>query len=285
VSRLAPALCAAPIAWIGRQPPPSAAHELTAVPNLEAAVSLRPLPQVLVYDAPEAVPLEAQLATLSAAPLRPLTVLLAIDHAHPEVLGHLAAAGVFCALVRSADAGARDRVLQLATDHAGARRRIASEATAQDLLARAGFVFRTLEEAEALATVLATYCPEPRRRVGGLLELLVNAVEHGNLELSGAEKHRLLVEGRWYAELLSRLEDPRFAHRRVRVTYERAADHTITVAVEDDGAGFDWTQVSNRALEDGERHFGRGLALARRMSFDELVWEGRGNRVVARIHR
>lgn len=41
--------------------------------------------------------------------------------------------------------------------------------------------FRRLEEARALATSLAQLCPDPQRALLGLSELLVNAVEHGNL--------------------------------------------------------------------------------------------------------
>jgi CheY-like chemotaxis protein/anti-sigma regulatory factor (Ser/Thr protein kinase) len=148
----------------------------------------------------------------------------------------------------------------------------------------ARYELRTLEEAELLASELAEQCPEPRRRVAGILELLVNAVEHGNLELSGPDKQRLLREGRWDTELQARLEDPRLGARQVRVTFDRASDGSIALSVEDEGLGFDWRAATAPRTEDGQARSGRGLLLARQLSFDELAWEGRGNKVLARIH-
>ena len=287
MSRLNPAVSTERIAWIGRAPPPSQAHHLEAVASLEAAVALRPLPTVLVYDPLPTVSLEAQLLTLGASALRPLTVLLAIDAADAELLAQLAAAGGFCGLLRSSEPQARDRVLELALAHAR-RRRVPRDPAdppvgAGALMTWAGYECQTLEEAEALAEVLAACCPDPGRRVGGILELLVNAVEHGNLEISGAEKRDLLSEGRWYAEVQARLQDPRFQARRVRVGFERTPDQTITVSVEDEGPGFDWQEVLCEELDRNDTRHGRGIALARLMSFDELTWQGRGHRAVARI--
>jgi anti-sigma regulatory factor (Ser/Thr protein kinase) len=148
---------------------------------------------------------------------------------------------------------------------------------------RAAFELRTLPEAEALASALAACCPQPERRVCGLLELLANAVEHGNLELTGAEKQRLLTEGRWFAELEARLADPRYLPRRVRVDFERDAAGLVTLAIEDEGPGFDWREVLAREPAGAGAVQGRGIALARGLSFEDLVWEGRGNRVVARM--
>ncbi len=285
MSRLAPAAPTARIAWVGRPPPPSA-HPLKGVASLLEALALRPLPEVLVYDAPPGVPVEGVLAELGSAALRPLTVLVAVDGADPEVLARLAAAGAFSPLVREAAPGARDRALGVALEHAGTRRPPAGAERPGgegELLTRASYQLRTLEEAEALAGTLARCCPEPGRREGGILELLVNAVEHGNLEITADHKRVLLAEGRWYTEVQARLQDPRFSGRRVQVGFTRGADGAITLSFEDDGPGFDWRAVLAGELAGNESRHGRGIALARAMSFDELGWEGRGHRAVARI--
>jgi anti-sigma regulatory factor (Ser/Thr protein kinase) len=151
------------------------------------------------------------------------------------------------------------------------------------LLRRATFELRTLPEAAALASSLSACCPQPERRECGLLELLANAVEHGNLEFTGDDKQRLLKAGRWFAELEARLADPRYLPRRVRVHFERDADGLVTLAIEDEGPGFDWREVLAREPAGGGAVHGRGIALARALSFEDLVWEGRGNRVVARM--
>lgn len=59
------------------------------------------------------------------------------------------------------------------------------------------FRFQTLEDARVLATHLARTCPEPERAVQGLQELMVNAVEHGNLGICYAEKGRYVLAGTW----------------------------------------------------------------------------------------
>ena len=63
------------------------------------------------------------------------------------------------------------------------------------LMHEAAFAFRTLHSARDIATVLANAFPDPKRVVIGLTELLVNAVEHGNLAITYDEKSRLREEG------------------------------------------------------------------------------------------
>jgi CheY-like chemotaxis protein len=58
------------------------------------------------------------------------------------------------------------------------------------LMREATFAFRTPEAARDLAVVLASACPDPRRVAIGLTELLLNAVEHGNLAIGYREKTR-----------------------------------------------------------------------------------------------
>jgi hypothetical protein len=79
---------------------------------------------------------------------------------------------------------------------------------------------RVQRAARDVATILANACPDPDSAVVGLTELLLNAVEHGNLG----------------------------------ITYERAFDT-----------------------------HGRGIAMARRLSFSSLDYRGAGNEVVATV--
>ena len=83
-----------------------------------------------------------------------------------------------------------------------------------DLMREGAFTFKTLHSARDLATVLANACPDPRRVVIGLTELLVNAVEHGNLEISYAEKGLLQDQGQWETEVARRLSDPSICGQR-----------------------------------------------------------------------
>lgn len=277
----------APIVWVGATPPRDSAHPLVAVAELEQAVTTTPLAKVLVYDLDAPTSLDERLAVVRIAALRAFTVVLVVDEPGAEVLGQAANAGVFCCLPRAASASARDSLLANALDHLHAfRRSVGTDAVLQlaaSLTSNAHFELRTLEEAEALAALLAACVPDAERRIGGFLELLINGIEHGNLEISGEHKRALLREGAWHREIEARLASPRWASRRLRVSLERQPSGAVEFLIEDDGPGFDWRAVLEAGLHDDDRMHGRGIALARLMSFDELRYEGRGNRVIGRI--
>lgn len=162
------------------------------------------------------------------------------------------------------------------------QRDVRQRASALSMLRSARFTFRTLTEASDLATALASAFPDPPRQVIGLSELMVNAVEHGNLAITYDEKSALLKEGRLEAEVAARLSLPRFRDREVEIVFERHDDR-IDLTITDQGDGFDW----RRYLEmDPQRVFdshGRGIALSRSVSFDALEYHGRGNKVVASV--
>ncbi len=147
-----------------------------------------------------------------------------------------------------------------------------------------GFRFRTLAEAHILAGGLAKACPEPSKAVLGLQELLVNAVEHGNLGITYQEKSELIFTGQFREECERRLALPEYREKTVEVRVERQPD-SLSFTIRDQGAGFDWGKYLDF---DPERIFdpnGRGIALARKTSFDYLAYSGNGNTVEAKVKR
>lgn len=142
--------------------------------------------------------------------------------------------------------------------------------------------FQTPTEAESAARFLAAFCPQPARQALGISELLLNAVEHGNLGIGGETKARLLTSGTFQEEVALRLRDPERASRRARVTLRRFADH-IEICCQDEGNGFDWRRLANHQCDDGAAPRGRGIALSRKLAFDSLQYFGNGNRVAARV--
>lgn len=142
----------------------------------------------------------------------------------------------------------------------------------------ARFFCRTLDEARLLSLGLAKIFPDPNRVVLGLHELLVNAVEHGNLEISYEEKTKLVTSGRWQEEIDRRLSEPSFMNRSVSVTFKRSS-HEIIVKIRDDGKGFNWKKYVDFCPERAFDPHGRGIALSKMNSFDSLVYEGSGNTV------
>ena len=145
------------------------------------------------------------------------------------------------------------------------------------------FFIRTLDEARSLAKVLAQICPDPGKVIMGLQELLINAIEHGNLGIKYADKTQLIIEGRWQNEVEQRLALPENISKRVEIRFERSPDK-IKITIKDQGLGFDWQGF---LYFDPGRAFdlhGRGIAMARIMSFDSLNYVGNGNIVEVAIY-
>jgi len=160
---------------------------------------------------------------------------------------------------------------------------IARRATAATShLRSARLAVRTLDDARDVGTFIASLCPDPVNAVLGITELIVNAIEHGNLGITYEEKSELHAASRWEEELERRLACPEHASKSVDVTFERD-DGEIRITIRDEGAGFDWRCY----LEpDPKRVFdthGRGIVIARRLTFDTLEYRGSGNEVVGCI--
>jgi CheY-like chemotaxis protein len=141
------------------------------------------------------------------------------------------------------------------------------------------FRFRTLDEAKNLARGLAAACPDPGRSALGLQELLVNAVEHGNLAISYADKTRLMLDDSWRDEVERRLTHPEYGQRRVTVNLERS-DSTLAITIQDQGDGFAWQDYLEFSEDRAFDPHGRGIAMSRLTSFDSLEYRGNGNTVI-----
>lgn len=204
----------------------------------------------------------------------------------PEQIREGIEAGAYYYLTKPYDPEALLAIIRAAISdvevHAETHRCIERQLAVLNLMEHAEFRFRTIEEATELAGLLASLCPQPEAVAMGLTELLVNAVEHGNLGISYEEKARLKREDAWEAEVARRLALPELRERRVFVAMRRDASG-INFTICDQGEGFDW----HRYLAfDPARAFdpnGRGIAMARAMSFDSLDFLGNGNTVRAHV--
>jgi anti-sigma regulatory factor (Ser/Thr protein kinase) len=143
------------------------------------------------------------------------------------------------------------------------------------------FEIQTLQEAERLSTMLATHCPDPENVAVGIWELLSNAIEHGNLEISFDEKTKLLKSGTFANEVNRRIKLAQYAKRIVRVEFERT-ENAIRLTVLDEGRGFDFASFMKKDAIP-ERPNGRGIQIAAKTCFDRLTYRGCGNVVEAAI--
>lgn len=147
------------------------------------------------------------------------------------------------------------------------------------LLANGVFQFQTLEEAELLTIHLASACGHTDLSLG-LRELLVNAVEHGNLGITYDEKGQLLQDGSLTEECRKRLRLPEYRHRRVEVALEREPQ-ALAITIKDQGEGFDFEKY--RTIDEARlfHSHGRGVLVA--SSTLDLEYIAPGNEVKVRL--
>lgn len=89
-----------------------------------------------------------------------------------------------------------------------------------DLMFEGRFRYRTLKAERDLAGVLANAFPDPMKVAIGTSELLINAVEHGNLGITYEDKTELRGNDQWEAEISKRLREPQHADKYVEVLFQ-----------------------------------------------------------------
>ncbi len=144
------------------------------------------------------------------------------------------------------------------------------------------FTFRTLKQGRDLVTLLSSALPEASKVVMGLSELVINAIEHGNLGITYEDKSRLSATGAWEEEVERRLALPENTGKTVQLSFERA-ENEVHFQIQDQGEGFDWRNYLEISPDRAFDTHGRGIAIARTISFDRLEYQGIGNRVIAVI--
>jgi CheY-like chemotaxis protein/anti-sigma regulatory factor (Ser/Thr protein kinase) len=144
------------------------------------------------------------------------------------------------------------------------------------------FNFKSLEEGRSLATLLANACPDSERVVLGLTELIINAVEHGNLGITYKEKSILNAEGGWESEIVKRLASSAYKDKTVTVEFTRN-DSEISFLIIDQGKGFDWQKFMKISPDRAFDSHGRGIALANSISFKNVEYLDNGNKVCVTV--
>lgn len=141
----------------------------------------------------------------------------------------------------------------------------------------ASFAVRTHPQARLLAASLSQVALYPEFTAVGLMELLSNAIEHGNLEIGYEKKCKCLWADTWEHELSARAADDTFGKREVHVQVSRH-HNALSIAISDEGRGFDWQQhlYSDRAPGMSVEPNGRGIAKAMIM-LDDLRYNEKGN--------
>ncbi len=155
--------------------------------------------------------------------------------------------------------------------------------TSMGLMKTAYFQFSTLDHVKQLSSLLANACPDSESVITGLSELMINAVEHGNLEISYEEKTALITDSAWLQEVERRLQDEKFLHRQASIQFSRE-ENAITMVIEDQGKGFDWEKFIDFDSERILHSHGRGIAMANKFSFNKVSYNQAGNQVTLTIN-
>ncbi|MEO5340245.1 MAG: ATP-binding protein [Magnetococcus sp. MYC-9] len=142
------------------------------------------------------------------------------------------------------------------------------------------YAFRTPDEARSLALVLSELCPHPEQAKIGLVELLINAVEHGNLGISYAQKTELVGQSALSRELERRLLLPEYRDKTATVQISRSGD-ALHFLIQDQGEGFDWQPFMELDPNRFLHPHGRGIAWARQVAFSLVEYRGTGSEVLA----
>lgn len=193
-------------------------------------------------------------------------------------------AGVFYYLTKPVKEEMLRSVLSAAVREAQQSRTLAEELgkhrTSFNLIESCKFNFRTLSDAESLAAFVANCFPDPERVIRGLGELMINAIEHGNLGLGYESKTQLVERGTWRSEIDRMQKLPEHQNKIATATVAVKEDG-IYVVIEDQGDGFNWKKYMRiDPARAGDNH-GRGIAQANAISFDKLSYNEKGNKAVA----
>ncbi|WP_237262156.1 ATP-binding protein [Thiomicrorhabdus immobilis] len=193
--------------------------------------------------------------------------------------------GVFFYLIPPYDVSLFETVIHAALNseekHSELSQHLKNFNAAHPLLQEATFQLRTIQEAQALSSVLA-YMTNDQKRIGvGLFELMLNAIEHGNLGIGYELKTQLINKSELQKEIQHRHDLPENQHKKVVVRVKRTAKY-FEVIISDEGNGFDYENYLDYSENRATHSHGRGIMIANRLSFDSLEYRDSGSTVVCR---
>lgn len=213
-----------------------------------------------------------------------IPVIMATASDRPELVKSAVETGVYYCLKKPLDQSLLNSVVEAAIREFDITRMrheaITGQRNAMILMETSRFFCKTLKDVEALSQFLACAYPDPKRAIIGITELLINAVEHGNLGISYEEKQQLVKTGAWREAIDARQQMPEHVDKHVDIVLQRKPDG-IFLQVSDEGKGFEWWRYLEIDPSRATHPNGRGIALANKISFDRLQFTQDGSRVLA----
>lgn len=115
----------------------------------------------------------------------------------------------------------------------------------------------------------------------GLREIIINAIEHGNLEIKYEEKTNALMNDTYRKLIEERRNDPANADKKVIIEYQIEPDRAI-FKITDQGKGFDHKSALNKDVSEQNNEgipHGRGILMSKGI-FNEIKYNNTGNQVL-----
>lgn len=191
-------------------------------------------------------------------------------------------AGAFYYLTKPLDMSVVQSVIAAAIKDSGAHFALRSElgkiTRSFGLVRQAQFQYKNLDEVRGLATLLACLACNAEDAVVGLFELMVNAVEHGNLGITYDEKTALIDNDRLSDEIEHRLSLPEYRDKVVTVDLSLVGDE-IEVIIRDQGNGFEFADYLQFSIERALDNHGRGIMMANHSGFNSMEYLDGGRSV------
>ncbi|MDH5407041.1 MAG: response regulator [Gammaproteobacteria bacterium] len=246
----------------------------------EHSVDLILMDQVM----PEMTGLEVVVTLKQDPVMKDIPIIMLTGDKEPEQIKKGIDAGVYYYLTKPINSGVLYSVVSAAIRDINQRNTLNAEINQHlagfSLMDKCSFKCSSLQEAESLACFIANFYPVPSRAISGLAELLINAVEHGNLEIGYEKKTDLLNNNNWREEVLRRGVLPENKDKQVAVKLQRNEDG-IYITISDQGKGFEWHKYMQVDPARAQDNHGRGIAQANAMSFDRITYNDKGNQVTA----
>ena len=118
----------------------------------------------------------------------------------------------------------------------------------------------------------------------GLQEAIINAIEHGNLEIDFEAKSRLKkMEGNYWDHVLDICNNDHLEKRKIKVQYYLFADH-VKYMITDEGKGFDWKQYVATTPDGNLIDNYHGVGLTMLQDIFEVSFNEKGNEITLIKH-
>jgi len=114
-----------------------------------------------------------------------------------------------------------------------------------------------------------------------LKEMIINAIEHGNLNITYNEKSKAMKDDNYFDFFSKRQHDPKYCRKKISLEYEITPSY-VKYIITDEGNGFNHKKVLKDLASKANKLMlphGRGIVMAYNI-FDEIKFNKKGNQVL-----